>query len=191
VAIIDRVLERIETDVAPEELQNLIDEALTAIEDRWGPPADDTNPIVVTKPGGSRVLSLARPIDAAKAVTIVETMNWYGPGYGASTQAQTLAAGDYRIWHNGRTLERLGSGTHAAWRWGHPTTISYVPVNDGDQRQEVAIKLVQLSLQYKGLISYSSGDVNVSYNGSTGTLYTQERENLLRSLAPRSGFYVA
>jgi hypothetical protein len=178
VSVLDRLLLRVQTDVSPEELQRMIDEALVAVEDFWGPPADSSNPITVTLPGGGRILDIGRPIDTAYSVAIQER---YPYGYWFTGDVPvTLTSTDYRILNKGRTIERLPTGTNGAQRWGQEVAVSYVPVNDVDQRQEVAIKLVQLSLSYQAVNSKSIGDVNESYLD-----YQGERDKLLASLAPR------
>jgi hypothetical protein len=170
VALIDRVKERIEHDLSDVELQALIDEATAEIDERYGDAADPATPIAVLLDGGGRSVFPNRPIDVDEAVEVVETV---------VTTETTLAADDYRVWHGGRRLERLNTGTNPRPCWGHPVEITYVPVADSDQRDEIVIKLVQLSIEYEGVSSERVGDTSTNYRD-----YTTERERLLASLAP-------
>jgi hypothetical protein len=182
--VLERVQRRVETDLPSEELQDMVDEALVAIEDRYGPPADSTRPITVTLLGGGRrILDLSRPVDTAWPVIVQERYQW--DWWFAGETVTNLASTEYRILNGGRTIERLGSGLNGGRVWGREVAITYVPVNDADARQEVAIKLVIASIQYQALNSESVGDSNQSY-----VSYSQERESLLGSLAQRK-FFVA
>lgn len=188
-ALIDRVQARIETDLTADELQRLVDEALAAIEERWGPVSDPAAPLIVTLEGSRHKLDIVRPIDAAQAIAVVE---FVGTAYG-ETQT-TLAASDYRVTNGGRTLERLHTGTNPRSRWGHRVNVTYVPVNDGNQRQEVVVKLVQLAVEYEGVASRRVGDTQTSHTAGAqagGLIYTQERERLIASLSPRKGLLIA
>lgn len=169
-ALIDRVKERCETNVLDAEIQRVIDEALLEIIRRYGPHADVAVPITVTLEGKARSLFPARPIDTAVTVVVKETV---------ADVETTLASNDYRIWHGGRRLERLLTGTNPRESWGHPVKITYAPTNDGNQREEVVIKLVKLALDYEGVASSRVGDTSTDYHS-----YTAERERLLASLAP-------
>jgi hypothetical protein len=176
--VLERVLRRVETDLDPEEVQDMVDEALVAIEDLYGPPADPGNPITVYRRGGGRIIDPGRPIDVAQAVAITETAAWDWWWGGATSVV--LAPTDYRITNRGRTIERLHTGAYPRWSWGRDVTITYTPVNDADARQETTIKLVLLNIQYQGLNSQSAGDVSQSFVN-----YQQERDRLLGALSPR------
>lgn len=191
-ALIDRVQARIETDIAPDELQLMIDEILAEIEDRYGASADPDNPVAITVEGLRRKLDLVRPMDVAQDVAIVEHIgrhHW-------DTTVQTLATDDWLAWNGGRTLERLNTGTHPRIRWGHRVDVEYVPINDGNQREEVVIKLVQLNVEYEGVIERQVGDVRTTHGprspqpGQSALGYQEERDHLLESLAPRKGIFL-
>ena len=189
-ALLDRVQARVETDLDPEELQRLIDEALSEIEDRFGPIADPANPITVTRDGDRRRLDLARPIDADHDIEVAEHVSSWGTG----ETTTELAADDFRLRNGGRTLERLATGTNARTRWGTRVDVTYVPVNDGNQRQEVTIKLVQLAVEYEGVAIRRVGDTATTHTSGAAAgnlIYGQEREKLLQSLAPRGGMLIA
>jgi hypothetical protein len=173
VTLLERVKERVETDLSDPELQRMIDEALIEIIQRYGPHADSTKPITVLLPGGFPSLFPLRPVDETNTVEIVESIG---------TTETTLASNDYRAWHGGRRLERLATGNNPAARWGDSVRITYTPANDGNQREEVAIKLVDLSLSYRGLIK---GDrVGDTTESLTSESFVRERDALLASLSP-------
>jgi hypothetical protein len=182
-ALIDRVKERIESDLLDDELQRLIDEANQEVLDRWGPHSQAGSPITVVVRGESRYVDLPRPLDTAQSVTVLERWDrWL-------EQTTTLAANDYRVLHDGHTLERLRTGTNPpkfGWaRWGHRVDVTYVPRNDGNQREEVIVKLVQLAVEFQGVDRRRVGDTD-----QQSADYVEEREKLLESLAPRRGLLV-
>jgi hypothetical protein len=191
VTLLDRVKERTDSDLGDPELQRLVDEALKTVLDRFGPNADTSSPITVMLEGRRRMLDLARPIDLVQPVTIVESVKWGELALDddwsfAGEDTTTLTSTDWRAWHEGRSLERLPTGPNSRWLWGSRVVITYVPQNDGNARQEVIIKLVQLDLNYGGgLNSQSIGDTSLNFLD-----YDGERERLLRSLAPRKGLFV-
>jgi hypothetical protein len=185
---LERVQERVESDFTPEELQRLIDEANQEIIDRYGEHTDPPTPITVQIEGCRRKVGLIRPLDVA--ATPAPVVKEYTGSEGLGEVETTLADDDYRVWNDGRTLERISSGTNpgltANGYWGHRVQITYMPQNDGNQRQEVIIKLCQLAVEYKGVWGRAVGDVDNEYY-----TYTQERERLLRSLSPRKGLMIA
>lgn len=188
--LLDRVQARIETDLDPDELQRLIDEADQEIIERFGPHADPDDPITVTVDGRRRKLDLARPADEAEGLAVTEHLTAWGLG----DQATTLAADDWRLANGGRTVERLASGSNARSRWGDRVEVTYVPHDDANQRQEVIVKLVQLAVEYRGVASERVGDTTTSYTSGAlagGLVYSAEREKLLGSLAPRKGLVIA
>lgn len=172
-AILDRVRERSETDLTDTELTSLITDAQDEILARYGAIAE----LTVEKDGGSRVLDLGRPIDTAEDLTIVEHTD-----YPRGTTTLTLAASDYDVRNSGRTLQRLASGTNGADYWAPKVSITYTPVNDQDQRDEVTIKVVLLSIQYDATSSTRVGD-----ESEQNLDYRRERDRLIASLSPRRG----
>lgn len=187
-ALIDRVQARVESDLAPAELQRLIDEANQEIIDRYGEHTDPPTVITVQIEGCRRKIGLIRPLNVGATPAPV-VKEYTGSQVGAETET-TLAANDYRVWNDGRTLERIQTGTNPGLGnyagWGHRVQVTYMPQNDGNQRQEVIIKLVILSTEYKAVWGRQVGDVDTEYY-----TYNQERERLLRSLAPRKGLMIA
>lgn len=185
-----KTFSRVETDIPDEEIQRIIDEANAEIVRRYGPHANPLTPITVTVPGGYPTVTLARPIDAMQALTIVDS---WRSSFSGTVTATTLTVSDYKVWDDGRTIERLFTGTNPGYRWGNQfrdsfgwggatgwVDVTYTPVNDGNQREEVIIKLVRLTLDYDPSTRIRMGDVDVF-----PISYHDERERLLSSLQPR------
>lgn len=171
-ALIDRVKERLSPDLSDDELNLLIEEATGEIVRRYG-HAVSAGPVTVTLSGGNRSLFLDRPLDLGADVEVVEI---------DGDLETTLTADDFHVWHGGRLLERLSTGTNARSRWSNLVTVTYVPIDDTARRDETVIKLVKLSIDYEGGVSREDID---GYS-TTFSDYTKERESLLASLAPSS-----
>lgn len=183
-SLIDRVKERTGTDLSDAELTAMIDGIAAEIETRHG-PASGAITLVMGDPTDRQrwrhTLTLARPIDTAEPVEIVEI----DPGDDGREGARTaLDDTDYRVLHGGRTLQRLVSGTHGHGYWAPLVELTYTP---GDlvpaaAREEVTIKLIALDLSYRGLIkSERAGDYQ--WQGSVASdSYAAERAHLLASL---------
>lgn len=194
-ALIDRLKERVESDLSDPELQSILDEATAAITDRYGVPGAE---ITVTLEGHRRTLDLVRP---AAAITSISETRW-------GTDAIVLADDDWRLEHGGRTLRRLDTGTNPYWSWwrdaddrwrgwGRLVTVTYTTLDDSAQRDEVALKLAILAIEYEGVVERTVGDVRTTKGarswqpGQSPLVYSDERERLLRSLAPRKGLLFA
>lgn len=192
---------RVETDLDDPALQALIDEAVEEITDRYGPYRDDDTPITVTLEGRRRKLALDRPADTITTIveyfTVsaadVEFADFSDEWVDVGEATTTLATDDWRLWHAGRTLERLFTGTHPRVRWGTRIDITYQPVDDTKQRDEVVVKLTILAVNYDGTIELKVGDVTrvsglrSKTGGESPLIYADERERLLTSLQPRRG----
>ena len=178
--VLDRVKERTESDLSDEELQSLVDEAVQDITLKLGPVADPDNPITVLLDGNREKIVLYRAVDVSQPIVVVEQ---WDSGFGGITSI-TLDDDDYRIWLPGFTLERRWDGGQSNPRrlWGDRVSITYTPVNDSNQRDEVTIKLVVLALQFDGFTSQTIGD----FQGTTGD-YQTLRNTLLTSIGPRHG----
>lgn len=184
--ILDRVKERTETDLSDTELQLMIDEINQEIINRFGPHPDPANPITVWKEGNRELIVLDKPMDTTQPITITEFYDWWGIGGESSF---TLDASDYRIWEPWHTtIQRWWGGTAFFPRrlWGDRVQITYTPIDDGNQREEVIIKIVALGIEYDAFLDTKVGDY-----GTTKNNYQDEREKLLQSLAPRRGLYMA
>jgi hypothetical protein len=129
-----------------------------------------------------RTLRLARPIDEAEDLTIVET----DPGDSGQAAAEvTLAEGDYRLLHGGRTLQRLTGGPNASGFWAPLVRVTYTPAGAQALRDEAVIKLVALDLSYRGgLKSERAGDYSFTLAGDPAA----EREAILSALASNPAF---
>lgn len=180
--IFDRVKKRTETDLDDTELQLLIDEANQAVIAKVGPHADPGAPITVRVDGRSNRIVLDRAIDTSETVTVTEYETYGGWG----TTEYDLTSDDYLIWPGGTILERLATGPNSRSRWFDQVEVTYVPANDGDQREEVIIKLVMLAIQYEPVSAKRVGDVS-----ENNLDYSAEREALLSSLMPRPGLFLA
>ena len=178
-ALIDRVKLRIETDLSDAELQAMIDEVTGEIEHRFGKNAA----ITMHRDGGGKIISFNRPIDEALSLTVVEIEP---RAEGAAASETTLAADDYRVLSSGRTLERLIDGTNGRSYWAPLVKVTYTPVSDAKQRDEVVIQVTQLEIQARGLSGERAGDWQASYPDLAAT-----REKLIQSLAPRRGLAMA
>jgi hypothetical protein len=186
--LLDRVKERTGTDLSDAELQAMINAIAAELAARLGP----VGPVTIesgdpTDPDSRfrRTLRLARPIDTGATLTIVEI----DPGNtGAAGDEIALAAGDYRVLHGGRTLQRTTSGPNGRAYWAPLVRVTYTPVSDQAVRDEATIKLIQLDLSYRGgLKSERAGDYSFTLSGDP----VADREAILASLAPKGAMVMA
>lgn len=169
-AVLDRVKERAETDLSDAELEAIIADAEAAIVERFGLAGEE---ISVTRAGRRRSLDFPRPIDPEASLEVAEI----APGETTSTEVEPAG---YRLVNGGRTLERVGR------LWGFMVAVTYSPVDDSPQREEVAVKLALAAIAYEAVSSRSVGDVNTN-----NVDYAAEREAILAGLQPRRGLFVA
>lgn len=181
-AIIDRVKKRAETDLDDTELQLLIDEANQDVISKCGPHANSAAPITVWFDGYVHELVPSRPIDVSQTVVITEYITELGWG----ETSVIVNSNDYRIWPGGYRVQRLQTGNNPRSRWPERVQIVYTPVSDGDQREEVIIKLVILSLEFDTASRRDVGDVKVFSKD-----YQTERDKIISSLYPRRGLNFA
>lgn len=165
-SILERLKERWETDKTDHELDTMIDNVNAEIIRLHGLHYDAATPLTELFEGGDSNLFPRRPIDSIVSVT--ETV-W--------DVETVLSTNDYRVWYNGRMLERLNTGTNPRWYWGTPVSLVYLPINDNFQRQEIIIKVCILDLQYNASESTKIGDYAETFKD-----YQKERVSLLRSL---------
>jgi hypothetical protein len=184
-ALIDRLKERIETDLSDAELQAMIDEVAAEIEARFGANAAITVEIDQDPELGPyrRVLSLTRPIDIAQAIAVTEIEP---ADSGDAANETLLAADDYRVLDGGRTIQRLVDGSNGRTWWAPLVEVTYTPVSDTRQRDEVTIRVAQIEIQYRGLTSERAGDWQAVYPDAAA-----EREKLIAALSPRRGLVMA
>ena len=189
-ALIDRVKERTGADLSDAELEAMISGIGAEIDARVGPsgPIEVTLGDPLTAESGQQVLPVARAIDVAQPVTVIEI----DPvDTGAAYDEVELDGTDYRILHGGRTLQRLRGGSHPSSYWAPLVRLTYSPIGDQAARDEVTIRLIQLDLSYRGLIkSERAGDYQWAGSVSSDS-YMAERNALIDSLAPRGGLVLA
>lgn len=171
-SLLSRLKDRVETDLPDLELQTMLDEATGEITRRFGAIAAITE----HHDGSRRYLNLHRAIDEGEAITVVEIDP---ANTGAAANETTLAADDYRVIDGGLTVERLIDGTNGRSYWGPLVRLTYTPVSNQPQRDEVAIKVAQVALVERGLASFRAGDYSETYRDAP-----KERERLIASLAP-------
>jgi hypothetical protein len=176
---INELREHVTTDLSDAALQRILDAAEGEIISRYGPHANPATPLTVILAGERhRLLQVARPLDAAHPVTITEENHAFLGG-----TIDTLAADDWRAWHGGRSLERLVTGTHPRYGWGHHVTLTYVPVNDNAQRTLVLMDLAKMDVSAASGGSWRVGEIQFT---ATETARS-DRDRVMATLAG-SGF---
>lgn len=170
--IVDRIRERVDTDLTDDELARMAAESYHEIEDVWGADGEARQEWLT---GGTRTLTLLRRAASTGVTEVVE-------------DGTTLTAGDYMIANGGRTLIRLDDQTPATPTvWGDSIRVTYAAHSDAAKRNEVVIKLVALGVEYRGGMRYDSvGDASSGY-----AVWLEERNQLIQSLAPWAAFTVA
>ena len=188
-ALLDRIKERSGSDLSDTELQAMIDAIVAELDARLGPVGPVT--IELGEPDDphsryNRTLRISPPIDAAAELVIVEL----DPGNSGDAGAEReLAAGDYRVLHDGRTLQRLTGGPNGRTYWAPMVRLTYTPKGAGQaQRDEALIKLMMVDLSYRGgLKSERAGDYSITLSGDP----VADREGIIAGLVPASGFLLA
>lgn len=188
-SLLDRVKERASPDMSDDELTSMITAIIGDIDTRLGPVGpltvelgDPTDPDTAYR----RTLRLQPPALAGEAITITER----DPGNsGDATTATILQAADYRILHEGRTLQRLNTGPNASDYWAPLVTVTYTPAGTPQAaRDEAAIKMMMVDLSYRGgLKSERAGDYQFTLSGDPVT----DRNAILDSLQQRGGMVMA
>jgi len=185
-ALIDRVKERTGTDLSDTELQAMIDAVTAEIDARLGPAGAITVEFGNPADGWTRdrsTLRLARPMDTAQAVTVVEIE----PGWsGDAANETTLAADDWRALHGGRTLQRLFDGTNGRRHWAPLVRVTYTPVGVAGLRDEAVIRLMAIDVSDRGALkSEKAGDY--SWTAATGAERQAAREAVFDWLTATAG----
>lgn len=186
--LLDRVKERTGSDLSDAELQAMIVAITAELDARLGPAGPLTVQLGDLSDPASRfrrTLKLARPINTALAVAIVEV----DPGNSGDAAGETaLAPSDYAVLHGGRTLQRLTGGANGRDTWAPLVRVTYTPIADQAARDEATIKLIALDLSYRGgLKSERAGDYQFTLSGDPAA----DREAILASLAPKGGMVMA
>lgn len=184
-ALLDRVKERIETDLSDAELQAMIDAVTTELDARFGANGQVTQVKEGDQdlPTQGKLLTLWRPLDEDQPVTVKEIER-----DGSET---TLQADDFKVLHGGRTLLRLDTGTNPRSEWPRTVSLTFTPHGDSMRREEVIINVVQLDITYRGLDKQERAGDYSRAGSVTSDAYTREREALILALAPRQGLQVA
>lgn len=191
-SLLDRIKERASPDLSDDELTKMIAAIVGEIDARLGPVGpvtvelgDPTDPDTTY----ARTLRLQPPILASQPVTITER----DPGNsGDASTATILQAADYRILHEGRTLQRLNSGPNPREFWAALVTVAYTPTGAPQvSRDDAVLKIMILDLSYRGMIkSEKAGDYQ--WQGSLSSdSYTSERASIIDGLQQRSGMVLA
>jgi len=186
--LLDRIKERTGTDLSDAELQAMIDAIAAELDARLGPAGpltvelgDPTDPHSRNR----RTLRLDRPADTAQAIDIVELDP---ANVGDPASEVQLAAGDYRVLHGGRTLQRMLGGPNGRTFWAPLVRVTYSPIVNQAARDEATIKLIQLDLSYRGgLKSERAGDYQFTLSGDPQV----DRENIIASIEPSGGMVMA
>lgn len=161
--------EHVETDLPTAALQRLIDDADQDVVSRYGADATQTDDL----DGGSEFLFPTRRISSITSIT-----------ESSGNTDTVIAVSDYRLMNGGRMLQRRTGGVNSASRWYPRVTLVYVPVDDAYRRKRVVIDLVHLAIKYNALSSEHAGD-----HIAQSVKYQEERESVLRALAPGHRWY--
>ncbi len=183
-SVLYRLKGRVETDLTDVELEAMIDAEVGTIVARFGAIAA----ITALEDGWRRYIVVSNPIDETETIAIVEIEP---VNTGAAANRTTLSADDYRILDGGRTIERLIDGTNGRSAWAHLVELTYTPISNQAERDETVIKLVQLSITYRGLDKQESVGDHSRAGSVTANAYDREREILINRLAPRGRLLMA
>ena len=165
----------VETDLTDPALTRLNDDADATVIERFGPLDTDTEQFFVNSgdyPNGrDKFINLSRK--PANVTSITEQF--------FDNAATVLSADDYEL--VGSQLRRLDTGTNPGTVWGHVVNVVFVPYDTTKTRKVVIIDLIKLEVEYRGLSSEAAGDYKMS-----APKYHDEKEAILKRLAPRLGF---
>ena len=187
-ALLDRVKERSGSDLSDTELESIILAIGGELNERLGPIGPVT--VELGEPGDphSRFhhsLRVTPPIGTGD-VTIVEL----DPGNSGDPAAETtLLQGDYRVLHDGRTIQRLTSGPNGRTYWAPMVRITYTPAGASQPaRDEAIIKIAMIDLSYRGgMKSERAGDYSITLSGDP----VADRETIITGLLPGGGLMLA
>ncbi|MDA2936831.1 hypothetical protein MYX75_01025 [Acidobacteria bacterium AH-259-A15] len=172
-----QITDHFDTDLPTAAIQRLLDDAEKEIIRLFGGHTSQVDNLLIvgtlTKEEQSRDLpgKYIFPTRPIKTVTsIVETV---------SDTDTTLASDDYKLFHGGRQIKRLNDGTNPRTIWGSRVKVTYVPVDDQDQRKRVQLDLVKLAIQFDGLANSKVGSVALVIGE-----YEGQRQQILSRLLP-------
>jgi hypothetical protein len=187
-ALLDRVKERSGSDLSDAELSSIILAIGGELARRLGPVGPITKELgdpVDPHSRFDRILRISPPIGAGD-VTIVEM----DPGNSGDAAAEIeLTADDYRVIHDGRTIQRLTSGPNGRSYWAPLVRVTYTPEGASqEERDEALIKIAMVDLSYRGgMKSERAGDYSITLTGDP----VADREAIIDGLVPDSGFMLA
>lgn len=191
-ALLDRVKERSGSDLSDQELEAIIFAIAAELDadPRLGPVGPVTKELGDPSDPNSRffhTLRISPPIGAGD-VTIVEL----DPGNSGEAGAEIeLQAGDFRVIHDGRTIQRLTSGPNGRAYWAPLVRVTYTPsaaAGSEAARDEAIIKIAMIDLSYRGgMKSERAGDYSITLSGDP----VADREAVIAGLLPPSGFLLA
>ena len=164
----DIIRAHFETDLADAALQRLIDASSDEITRRYGSNVSVTEQPRLETPDGQPAVRqhifTKQKIDSITSVKEGVTLS--------DDDLTTLVADtDYRVIHNGATIERIDTD------FLQRVEIIYVPLTDESRRDEVTIDLVKTAIQFSGLDSEKVGD----WSGSQSD-YQKKRLGILSTL---------
>lgn len=164
----DEFREHVTTALGDDAIERALDAAEEAIDAIAGP----VGAVTEIRNGGYTFVTLAR---RASAITsIVET--W-------GDETTTLAAGDYQIRSDGRSLKRLDTGDNPSRYWVGQVAVEYTPEADEATRKMVQLQLAKLELAFSpGLASQTIGAWTEQYRQDRP--YEQQRADILATLIP-------
>jgi len=158
---------QVDTDLASDTLQDIIDSAERDITEYIGPATAYT---VEYDPELLTVLRL--PIGTTAIVSVVE----FTGGESDPTKT-TLSSDDYELSSDGWDLRRLSDGTNERVTWGWHVAIVLTPVADVARRKSVAVQLSRLEIIHTGYKTEKAGDWS-----ATAQDLDKERRAILRRL---------
>lgn len=184
--------EHVKTSLVDTAVQRLLSGNQDAIEERYG---DLTTPRVDVRLGerNGRMLWLS---PRAASVSLVRELytdflaNQYvlldGPTGTWPNVNYTVS--DWMLHDDGSVLERLLTGTHPADHWEQRVEITYLPIDNTNQRALCLIELCRLDIKYQpGLQMSVVGLARTQYNHTLD--YDALRESILAMLAPRTPIF--
>lgn len=167
---VDELRGHVTTDLDDEALGLLLDAAYEAIDIAFGVGGSEDYPASITEviTTGGDLLMLSRP--ASAVTSVIE---------GANTPT-TLEADDYELL-GGQMVRRARDGTNPQTRWAGRVTVTYTALSDENERDRVAIALVNLDIAGSpGVQSERLGDWAVTHENTNE--YAASRAAILASL---------
>jgi len=158
------VRDHVETDLIDDALTRLIEDADEEIIARGGAAASYPYD---TPGGGARIVL---PRKASAIVSISERI---------LNTDYALAAADYSLFSDGRTLERRVDGTYPSSFWRGHVSIVITPVLETALRKRILIDLVKLAVAYSAISSKSVDGVSLTALPD----YQVERNRILGGLS--------